>query len=105
MSAQSSIQTLTPEAIEMRERLRTDLTTRAAYISDASIFRRVPQAVLEVRSEADIALGIEYAKAEGLSITSRGGGTSVAGNAIGRWTASAWACINAGAGCRGLKAR
>ena len=83
MSAQSSIQTLTPEAIEMRERLRTDLTTRAAYISDASIFRRVPQAVLEVRSEADIALGIEYAKAEGLSITSRGGGTSVAGNAIG----------------------
>ena len=83
MSAQSSIQTLSPEANEMRERLRTDLTTRAAYISDASIFRRVPQAVLEVRSEADIALGIEYAKAEGLSITSRGGGTSVAGNAIG----------------------
>ncbi len=68
---------------EMRSRLRTDMGTRAAYVSDASIFRRIPAAVLEVRSETDIALALAYARSEGLSVTSRGGGTSVAGNAIG----------------------
>ena len=70
-------------AAEMRSRLRTDMATRAAYVSDASIFRRVPAAVLEVRSEQDIALAVAHARSEGLSVTGRGGGTSVAGNAIG----------------------
>ncbi len=70
-------------AAEMRSRLRSDMKTRAAYVSDASIFRRVPSAVLEVRSEADIALALAYARSAGLSVTGRGGGTSVAGNAIG----------------------
>jgi FAD/FMN-containing dehydrogenase/Fe-S oxidoreductase len=73
----------TPASAELRSRLRTDMTTRAAYVSDASIFRRVPAAVLEVRSEADVAEALGYAAEEGLSVTMRGGGTSVAGNAIG----------------------
>lgn len=73
----------TPASAELRSRLRTDMTTRAAYISDASVFRRVPAAVLEVRSEADVAEALGYAVEKGLSVTTRGGGTSVAGNAIG----------------------
>lgn len=63
--------------------LRTDATTRAAYTSDASVFRRVPQAVLEPRSVNDIQRGIALAHERGWSVVSRGGGTSVAGNAIG----------------------
>ncbi|MGO3166751.1 FAD-binding and (Fe-S)-binding domain-containing protein, partial [Corynebacterium casei] len=59
------------------------MTTRAAYSSDASIFRRIPKAVLEPKSVEDIRDGIAIAQERGWSIISRGGGTSVAGNAIG----------------------
>ncbi|MDN6393611.1 MAG: FAD-binding oxidoreductase [Corynebacterium casei] len=47
------------------------------------MFRRIPKAVLEPKSVEDIRDGIAVAKARGWSIISRGGGTSVAGNAIG----------------------
>ena len=66
-----------------RSGMREDMTTRAAYSSDASIFRRIPKAVIEPKSVDDIRDGIEIAKQRGWSIISRGGGTSVAGNAIG----------------------
>ena len=64
-------------------RLRTDKMTRAAYTSDASVYRRLPAAVLEPRDVDDIREAIAYAQAQGWCVTSRGGGTSVAGNAIG----------------------
>ncbi|MBZ8178407.1 FAD-binding protein [Corynebacterium sp. 3HC-13] len=67
----------------VRTGLRTDMTTRAAYTSDASIFRRVPAAILEPRSISDIRDGLAIAKAKNWPIVGRGGGTSVAGNAIG----------------------
>jgi len=63
--------------------LRTDAATRAAYVSDASIYRRVPAGVVEPRTVAAVSEAVRWARAQGLSITSRGGGTSVAGNAIG----------------------
>lgn len=63
--------------------LREDLTTRAAYVSDASIYRRVPAAVVEPRSVEEIRDALRIATERGWSVTSRGGGTSVAGNAIG----------------------
>lgn len=63
--------------------LRTDMTTRAAYVSDASIYRRVPAAVLEVRNVEDIRQAVVLANEKGWPITMRGGGTSVAGNSIG----------------------
>lgn len=66
-----------------RTGMREDMTTRAAYSSDASIFRRIPKAVIEPKSVEDIRDGIAIAKERGWSIISRGGGTSVAGNAIG----------------------
>ncbi|MFI6514974.1 FAD-binding and (Fe-S)-binding domain-containing protein [Spirillospora sp. NPDC050679] len=62
---------------------RTDLTTRAAYSSDASVFRRTPLAVAEPRSPEELARVLELAADEGLPVTARGGGTSIAGNSIG----------------------
>ena len=63
--------------------LREDMMTRAAYSSDASIFRRVPAAVLEPRTVGDIRAGLEIAHARSWKVVGRGGGSSVAGNAIG----------------------
>ncbi|MEB3366395.1 FAD-binding and (Fe-S)-binding domain-containing protein [Saccharopolyspora mangrovi] len=68
---------------DTRARLRTDRAALGAYVSDASIFRRVPRAVLEPRTLAEIRAGVLIAQEEGWPITVRGGGTSVAGNGIG----------------------
>ncbi|MBL3960802.1 FAD-dependent oxidoreductase, partial [Bacteroides thetaiotaomicron] len=48
-----------------------------------SIFRRVPAAVLEPHTVEDIREAIAYAREKGWPIVGRGGGSSVAGNAIG----------------------
>ncbi|MCT1433491.1 FAD-binding and (Fe-S)-binding domain-containing protein [Dietzia maris] len=64
-------------------RLRTDPATLGAYVSDASIYRRAPQAVFEPRDVDDIRAALEIAREENWAVTVRGGGTSVAGNAIG----------------------
>lgn len=68
---------------QIARKLRRDMPTRAAYSSDASIFRRVPAAVLEPESVEDIRGGIAFARAKGWPVVGRGGGSSVAGNAIG----------------------
>lgn len=68
---------------DVRSRLRTDGATLGAYVSDASIFRRVPKAVFEPRTVADIRSALQVAREEKWPVTVRGGGTSVAGNAIG----------------------
>ncbi|MEP7161122.1 MAG: FAD-binding and (Fe-S)-binding domain-containing protein [Dermatophilaceae bacterium] len=62
--------------------LRQDLTTRAAYSSDASLYRSLPTAVSEPRSADDIRAALAHARTRGWSVASRGGGTSIAGNAI-----------------------
>ncbi|WP_293952684.1 FAD-binding and (Fe-S)-binding domain-containing protein [uncultured Corynebacterium sp.] len=76
---------LSPEIYsrQARAKLRTDMTTRAAYTSDAGIFRRVPAAVAEPQNTQDIRDAIAVAVAREWSVVGRGGGTSVAGNAIG----------------------
>ncbi|MFC9994377.1 FAD-binding and (Fe-S)-binding domain-containing protein [Nocardia sp. NPDC127526] len=56
---------------------------RAEYSSDASNYRLPPTAVVFPRDAADVAATLAFARAEGLAVTARGGGTSVAGNAIG----------------------
>ncbi|MEU0500249.1 FAD-binding and (Fe-S)-binding domain-containing protein [Nocardia sp. NPDC005998] len=56
---------------------------RAEYSSDASNYRVLPTAVVFPRVDEDVARTLEFAKNNGLSITARGAGTSVAGNAIG----------------------
>lgn len=76
---------LDPEVFSQhsRAKLRTDMTTRAAYSSDAGIFRRVPAAVAEPENVEQIRDAIAVAVARGWSVVGRGGGSSVAGNAIG----------------------
>lgn len=56
---------------------------RAEYSSDASNYRVAPMAVVFPRGDEDVLIALEFARENGLSITPRGGGTSVAGNAIG----------------------
>ncbi|MFE9579517.1 FAD-binding and (Fe-S)-binding domain-containing protein [Nocardia sp. NPDC006044] len=56
---------------------------RAEYSSDASNYRVLPRAVVFPRSDEDVAVALELARDNGLPVTARGAGTSVAGNAIG----------------------
>jgi len=56
---------------------------RAEYSSDASNYRVVPQAVVFPRDADEVAAALAVACAEGVPLTSRGGGTSTAGNSVG----------------------
>ncbi|WP_420115075.1 FAD-binding oxidoreductase, partial [Pseudactinotalea sp.] len=56
---------------------------RAEYSTDASNYRVVPEVVVFPRSTEDVLATLEVARAHGSPLTSRGGGTSVAGNAVG----------------------
>ena len=65
---------LTPEA---------DPRRIAEYSYDASNYRVVPAAVLFPRSESEVAAALAVCHRLGVPATARGGGTSMAGNAIG----------------------
>jgi FAD/FMN-containing dehydrogenase/Fe-S oxidoreductase len=56
---------------------------RAEYSTDASNYRVLPQVVVEPLTSDDVLATLEVARATGTPVTSRGGGTSIAGNAIG----------------------
>lgn len=60
-----------------------DDTDRAAYSSDASLFRLVPAAIVFPHDDEEVARVLSVARRLGVPITSRGAGTSIAGNAIG----------------------
>lgn len=61
----------------------TDDRRRAEYSSDASNYRVLPRGVVFPRDAADVSAALDIARTEGLAVTARGAGTSVAGNAIG----------------------
>ena len=83
---------LSPEVAELASQLQrrgvddvldaTELT-RALYSSDASLYRVVPQAVARPRSVDEVAAVLDAARAVGMPVTTRGAGTSCAGNAVG----------------------
>lgn len=56
---------------------------RAEYSTDASNYRVVPQIVAFPRNTGDVVAAQNFAREEGLALTIRGGGTSIAGNSIG----------------------
>jgi FAD/FMN-containing dehydrogenase/Fe-S oxidoreductase len=60
-----------------------DLFTRGRYSTDASIYQCFPAGVVCPKSAGDIAIALEMAREEGLPVTTRGGGTSTAGQALG----------------------
>ncbi len=57
--------------------------TRALYSSDASLYRVLPAAVARPRHRDDLEAILEVAATAGSSVTMRGAGTSIAGNAVG----------------------
>ena len=63
--------------------VRFDAVSRALYSTDASVYQIHPLGVVIVRSRDDIVRTVNLARAHGVSITARGGGTSQAGQAIG----------------------
>ncbi len=56
---------------------------RAEYSSDASNYRVVPEVVAFPRTVEDVLAAVEICRQTGTPLTTRGAGTSVAGNAIG----------------------
>ncbi|SNC73520.1 FAD/FMN-containing dehydrogenase [Kytococcus aerolatus] len=63
--------------------VRADAATLATRSSDASLYRISPQVVVLPHDAEEVALTVELARQEGVPITARGAGTSIAGNAIG----------------------
>ncbi len=63
--------------------LRFDKYSRLLYSTDASIYQIEPIGVVVPRHKADVQAAIEVANRLGVSILSRGGGTSLAGQAVG----------------------
>ncbi len=75
----------------LAEALRTSVTgavdissrCRAEYSTDASNYRVVPDVVVFPQNTDDVIAVLDMAGELGVPVTSRGGGTSVAGNAVG----------------------
>jgi FAD/FMN-containing dehydrogenase/Fe-S oxidoreductase len=63
--------------------VRVDMTSRAAYSADASLYRVMPKAVAFPAGPDDVAAALEVCRREGVPVTARGAGTSIAGNAVG----------------------
>jgi FAD/FMN-containing dehydrogenase/Fe-S oxidoreductase len=63
--------------------VRVDSTTRAAYSSDASLYRVTPMAVVFPADHHDVAAALGVCRGAEVPITARGAGTSIAGNAVG----------------------
>ena len=76
---------------ELLARLSEELTgevdgsarRRAEYSTDASTYRMLPRVVAYPKDRADVSAALAIARETGVPITSRGAGTSCAGNAVG----------------------
>jgi len=72
---------------ELRRRLkgevRFDRYTRSLYSTDASIYQIQPIGVVFPKNEEDVAAAMVVAREAGVPILPRGGGTSLAGQAVG----------------------
>lgn len=60
-----------------------DTTNRAAYSTDASLYRVVPRAIVRPHDTDEVLRVLEVARRLQVPITPRGAGTSCAGNAVG----------------------
>src|SRR6516225_6280343 len=79
-------------AAELEARLRRELqgevmfdaSSRGRYATDASIYQIEPLGVVVPRSREDAASAIAIARAEGVPVLPRGGGTSQCGQTVAR---------------------
>lgn len=68
---------------ELRGAVGDDRGTRALYAADGSNYRAVPDLVVVPADAEDLAAAVALTAAAGAPVVMRGGGTSMAGNAIG----------------------
>jgi len=68
---------------ELRGSVGDDARSRALYAADASNYRAVPDLVVVPADREDLATAVTLTASAGAPVTLRGGGTSMAGNAIG----------------------
>ncbi|WP_410787921.1 FAD-binding and (Fe-S)-binding domain-containing protein [Kribbella sp. C-35] len=68
---------------ELRGAVGDDRGTRALYAADGSNYRAVPDLVVVPADAEDLAAAVALTAAAGAAVVMRGGGTSMAGNAIG----------------------
>jgi len=59
-----------------------DIVHRAAYSTDASIYRIVPRCVIAPRDVADVTAVVGYAAAEAIPVVARGAGSGLAGESL-----------------------
>ncbi len=59
-----------------------DILHRAAYSTDASIYRIVPACVVAPRDSVDVVAVVKYAGAKGIPVVARGAGSGVAGESL-----------------------
>ena len=68
---------------DVRGRVATDATAKALYAVDASNYRVVPDAVVTPLDEDDLVATLAATRESGAPTVLRGGGTTMAGNALG----------------------
>ncbi|MHC4754958.1 MAG: FAD-binding and (Fe-S)-binding domain-containing protein, partial [Planctomycetota bacterium] len=61
----------------------SDIIHRAAFSSDASIYRIIPVCVVSPRDVNDIVIVVKYARACGVPVVARGAGSGLAGESLG----------------------
>jgi len=62
---------------------RADAATRELYAADASLYRRLPVGALRAAEIGDLEAAVAACRDHGVSLTMRGAGTSLAGQAVG----------------------
>ncbi len=68
---------------EVRGEVAFDDATRGIYATDASIYQIQPVAVVTPLDEADVRAAVTVARRHGIPVIPRGGGTGLAGQAVG----------------------
>jgi FAD/FMN-containing dehydrogenase/Fe-S oxidoreductase len=82
-TAYDAARLLTTLRRELRGEVGDDRRTRALYAADGSNYRAVPDLVVVPADAEDLAAAVTLTAAAGAPVVMRGGGTSMAGNAIG----------------------
>ncbi|TMI80449.1 MAG: FAD-binding protein, partial [Bacillati bacterium ANGP1] len=85
MGSASETETLVRELRRaVRGEVRFDAVSRALYSTDASIYEIEPIGVILPRDADDVQAALETTRRAGVPVLPRGGGTSLAGQAVGR---------------------
>ena len=66
----------------VRGDIYSDILHRAAYSTDASIYRIVPRCIIAPRDAGDVASVVGYAAAEAIPVVARGAGSGLAGESL-----------------------